>query len=400
MACRGCSSGDGCSCSLVGDVLGIITMAGDGTPTTNPYKPTFHPAALFDSLPVDDASACSALNAPHVIVHQGDGSVKSIPLPCFTTTDGLFGGDSFAFTFNTSTVDADPGDGMLRLNNATYASATRIFVDLQDYGATSITAWLDAITSGRIRLTQRSNPTIWADFAVSAVTSATGYRKLTIAHVAHNGTFGTNPGDVVLSYSAGAVGATGPTGPTGVAGTTGATGPTGVTGATGPAGGPTGATGPTGVVGATGPVGVTGATGPAGATGPTGPTGVGATGVTGVAGPTGATGPIGATGPSSGPQTISAQVGSFALVLGDAETLIELGGSGNLTVTVPTNASVAFPIGTHIDFVLVADVATFAAAGGVTLNSDTSLLNLATAWTCATLIKIATNTWVLIGKLS
>lgn len=360
-----------------------MTFAGDGTPVTNPYEPTFHPPALFDSLIVDDATTCDALNDPHVMVHQGDGSVKSIPLPCFTVTDGQFGGDAFAFTFNTGTADSDPGDGTLRFNNATYASATRIFVDLQDYLATDITDWLDAISSGRLRLYQRSNPAIWADFNVTAVTSATGYRKLTISHVDHAGTFGTDPGDIVLNYATGGTGPVGATGPTGPAGATGA-GVTGATGATGPTGG-TGPAGPTGagVTGATGPAGPTGVTG---ATGPTGPTGVGVTGATGATGPT--------------TQTVKQETTNYVLVLTDAEKWIDVGSAGNMTVTIPLNASVAFPIGTHIDFWLENNTVTFVATGGVTIYSAGGFVDIATQFTAASLVKRTTDGWALIGTLS
>jgi hypothetical protein len=173
---------------------------------------------------------------------------------------------------------------------------------------------------------------------------------------------------LAYAYAAGAAGATGPTGATGPVG---ATGPQGVTGDVGP----TGATGP---VGATGP---TGATGPAGATGSTGPTG-----------PTGATGPFG-----DPTLVINAQAGSYTLVLSDASDLVEMSGGG--TLTVPTNASVAFPTGTQISILQTGASQVTVGGAGVTING-TPGLKLRAQWSAATLIKRATDTWALVGDLS
>lgn len=389
MACRGCSSGDGCSCSVVGDGDSIILVTGTGTPVTDPYTIDFDGGAWMESLTTDDATACGALNDPHVPVLLGDGSVIMRDLPCVTTVQGLFGGNAFSFTYSTTTADADPGDGFIRFNNATIASATIIYVDDQECGGTDIQTWkTNFAVGGRLMFTSQADPTKWANFQITANTDAVGYTKFSVTLVANNGAFSTTSCDLVMGYSSpgttGTTGATGPAGASGAAGAagvSGATGPTGVTGATGPSGGPTGATGPVG------------ATGPAGPTGPTGPGGP--IGVTGVTGPTGATGP-------TGPQAITTQASSYTLVLADAESLIECTSGGAMNITIPLNATEAFPTGTHIDFLNYASgtTVTFVATGGVTLQSDTSLVNLATLYTAATLIKVATNTWVLVGKLS
>lgn len=403
MACRGCSSGDGCSCSVVGDGDAIILVTGTGTPVTDPYTIDFDGAAWLSSLTEDDATACSALLTPHVPVLLGGGSVIMREFPCVTEVQGLFGGNAFSFTYSVTTADADPGDGFIRFNNATIASATLIYVDDKECGGTDIQTWkTDFAVGGRLMFTSQSDPTRWANFRITLNTDAVGYTKFTVVFIDNNGAFLTDSCDLIMSYSppgaAGSAGTTGATGPAGVTGATGPVGPTGVTGATGPAGatgaGTTGATGPTGVTGPTGPSGgPTGATGPTGVTGPTGPAGV-----TGPTGPVGATGVTGPTGPSSTPQTITAQTTSFALSLADAETLITLAGTFN--VTVPTNVSEAFPVGTHIDFWLLSGTVTFVAAGGVTIESEGTLLNIATQYTAATLTKLATNTWALVGKLS
>jgi hypothetical protein len=97
--------------------------------------------------------------------------------------------------------------------------------------------------------------------------------------------------------------------------------------------------------------------------------------------------------------TINAQAASYTLVLADQNKLVEMGvGSGN-TLTIPLNSSVEFPVGTQINVLQTgAGQTSIAGTGGVTVNS-TPGLKLRAQWSSATLIKRATNTWVVIGDL-
>lgn len=207
MACRGCSSSDGCECSVIGSGDGVITFSGSGEALVSPYTPEFHGDVWLESL--TEEADCEALNDPMVPVLQGDGSVVITPLPCVGDfTDALpVPGNAFAFTFSGTTTDADPGDGLLRLNNATYSSVTQIYVDLQEYNGTDVTAWLDSLDNGAgpikggIRLYQRSDQTNWADFTLTSITTGVGYRKLNVTYNDHSGSFGVDPGDIVLDFS-------------------------------------------------------------------------------------------------------------------------------------------------------------------------------------------------------
>jgi hypothetical protein len=97
----------------------------------------------------------------------------------------------------------------------------------------------------------------------------------------------------------------------------------------------------------------------------------------------------------------SAQIGSYTLVLTDAYKIVEVNDASANTLTVPDNASVAFPTGTQITVVQTgAGQTTLAGAAGVTVNSKDGNLNIAGQWASATLIKRATDTWVAIGNLS
>ena len=95
----------------------------------------------------------------------------------------------------------------------------------------------------------------------------------------------------------------------------------------------------------------------------------------------------------------NAQTGTtYTLVIGDASNrLVELSNASTITVTVPLNSSVAFPIGSQVMLLQTgAGQVVVAGAGGVTVNSNPGL-KLRAQWSSATLIKRAENTWVLVG---
>lgn len=116
------------------------------------------------------------------------------------------GGDGFVFTFSATTADADPGAGTLRLNSATPASISQIFLDLTDTSSNDLTAWIDRLddsigsVKGYIRVGSRSDKTKWLLFSLASVTTATGYRKLGVTYVAGTSVPLTTAGDTFLSF--------------------------------------------------------------------------------------------------------------------------------------------------------------------------------------------------------
>ena len=96
----------------------------------------------------------------------------------------------------------------------------------------------------------------------------------------------------------------------------------------------------------------------------------------------------------------SAQTASYTLVLADKAKVVEMNVASANNLTVPLNATVAFPVGTQIHIVQTgAGQTTVVATGGVTINSATTL-KIRAQWGAATLIKRAENTWVLVGDLA
>ncbi len=99
--------------------------------------------------------------------------------------------------------------------------------------------------------------------------------------------------------------------------------------------------------------------------------------------------------------TISAKTASYTLSsLDERDTIIEISNASATTLTIPANASVAYPVGTTIDIIQTGSgQVTIANAVGVTINA-TPGLKLRTQWSSATLLKRAENTWLAYGDLS
>lgn len=99
---------------------------------------------------------------------------------------------------------------------------------------------------------------------------------------------------------------------------------------------------------------------------------------------------------------VNAQTGTtYTFALSDANTtLVSLSNSSAITVTVPPNSSVAFPVGTSLSFYQGgAGQVTVAAGSGVTINY-TPGLKLRAQWSSASLIQTAANTWLLSGDVT
>ena len=98
---------------------------------------------------------------------------------------------------------------------------------------------------------------------------------------------------------------------------------------------------------------------------------------------------------------VNAQTGTtYTLVIGDAFKTVTMNNSSSNTLTIPPNSSVAFAVGDRIDVVMLGSGTTTVTGGsGVTVNGvSTGSGAIAAQYASASCLKIATNTWLLIGN--
>lgn len=96
----------------------------------------------------------------------------------------------------------------------------------------------------------------------------------------------------------------------------------------------------------------------------------------------------------------NAQTGTtYTLVLTDAGKAVRLSNAAAITLTIPANASVAFPVDTRIDLIQMG-AGQVTIGGSVTIRSSGSKLKIKGQYSGATLLKIDTDEWVLIGDIA
>lgn len=99
--------------------------------------------------------------------------------------------------------------------------------------------------------------------------------------------------------------------------------------------------------------------------------------------------------------TISQKTDSYTLSdLNERDVIIEISKGSAATLTIPADSTVNYPVGTTLDVIQTnSGQVTIAGAGGVTVNA-TPGLKLRTQWSSATLLKRASNTWLVFGDLT
>jgi hypothetical protein len=114
------------------------------------------------------------------------------------------------YTFSTTTADADPGAGLLRLSNATQNASTVIRIDLTDKNGADLTAFLDTFddstsgVKGQIRLVKSNDATKFLIFNITSLASPAGYRNVTVANIGFSAASpfaNTDPVSIVFTRS-------------------------------------------------------------------------------------------------------------------------------------------------------------------------------------------------------
>lgn len=99
---------------------------------------------------------------------------------------------------------------------------------------------------------------------------------------------------------------------------------------------------------------------------------------------------------------VAEKTSAYTIANGDQNKIIQLnGGSAGFTLSIPTDATYNFDIGTQITLLSTntGTITIAAVTPGTTTVNATPGLKLRTQWSSATLIKRAANSWVVIGDL-
>jgi len=103
---------------------------------------------------------------------------------------------------------------------------------------------------------------------------------------------------------------------------------------------------------------------------------------------------------------LNAQTATYTVVLGDAFKLVTMSVAGANDFQIPTNASVAFPVGTVINVIQIGAGQTTikAVTSGTTTISSTGASAIApklrVQFSAASCIKVATDTWYVVGDIA
>ena len=129
-------------------------------------------------------------------------------------------------------------------------------------------------------------------------------------------------------------------------------------------------------------------------------------GTQGTQGLQGLQGTQGIQGPINYTYSINSQTGTtFVPILSDNSSLVTLSNASAISVTIPTNASVSFPIGTQLNFVQIStgQVTISAVTPGTTTivstGATSSSPKLRVQSSSATAIKTQTDTWYVFGDI-
>jgi len=119
-----------------------------------------------------------------------------------TGSTGASGVAGIAMTWSSSTSDADPGSGKIAFNHATLSSVSVLYVDDADDASADISGWVQSwddatntVARGFVRVEKEGTPATYALYKVNgAVTDASGYTKVPVAHVVSAGSFSNTDG--------------------------------------------------------------------------------------------------------------------------------------------------------------------------------------------------------------
>lgn len=135
-----------------------------------------------------------------------------------TGDQGLFGGFSLGWLFNTST-SISPASTTLRFNSTTYNLVSALYINETNEDSIDASAFLDAFTNsnnyGLVKIFKKDDSTKFWMGTITSNTDAGSYHNIGVTYIMHNGSFAAADELVVSFVPKGATGSTGSTGTAG-----------------------------------------------------------------------------------------------------------------------------------------------------------------------------------------
>ena len=133
---------------------------------------------------------------------------------------GLFGGFSLGWLFNTST-STSPASTTLRFNSTTYNLVSALYINETNEDSIDASSFLDAFTNssnyGLVKIFKKDDSTKFWMGTITSNTDAGSYRNIGVTYITHNGSFAAADELVVSFVPKGSTGSTGSTGANGAA---------------------------------------------------------------------------------------------------------------------------------------------------------------------------------------
>lgn len=174
------------------------TTGGGGSLTIAANAPLFYTEQATDDAPAAGQGQVWVRNdTPNTLMFTDDAGTD------FELAGGGVGAsreiETFNYTYDSSTVTADPGAGNIRFNNAIPASANRFMISGTDGDGNNLNTLLDNYWTGHwgieFRMVKASDPSVYVIGSINSTSDQGGWHNPYINWVESNGTF-TN-GDAV-----------------------------------------------------------------------------------------------------------------------------------------------------------------------------------------------------------
>jgi len=150
-------------------------------------------------------SGISGITGAEQTTAEQDGVQVQVTLQQIADLAAASKGIGFNYTSDANnTADADPGNGLLRWNNATQTSATQLFIDDQtSTDSVSLVTMLNALGQGFLWIQQADVELRWQMWKFTSITAASGYHKIAVSLMASGAAIQNNKNIHVTFFDVG-----------------------------------------------------------------------------------------------------------------------------------------------------------------------------------------------------